>query len=137
MAERHRLGNLQVRESGHDRTRVRLGQIEQSAHQACHQRADGVDFVAQVQADIGCHLIVARTAGMQPFADISNDLDEAGLDVHVDVFEGDRPLQFAGLDLLAYLREPGHDGTGFVARQHTDMAEHARMGDGALNVVVV
>ena len=137
VAERHRLRGLQVRETRHDRVGVRRREIEQSRQQLRHQAAQRVDLVAQVQPDVGRDLVVARTAGVQTFADVSNDPDEAGFDVHVDVFARDRPLEFARVDFRVNPPQAIDDHAAFVARQHADVRQHSGVSDGALNVVVV
>ncbi len=59
MTEGDRLGNLQVSEARHQSIRFALGQIEQAGLQAIQLRGQGVDGVAQIEADVRCHLVVA------------------------------------------------------------------------------
>ena len=47
---------------------------------------NAVDRVAQVQADIGRHLVIARAAGVQALAGIADFGGQRGFDVEVDVF---------------------------------------------------
>ena len=108
-----------------------------ATQQLGHDRVQRVDLVAQVQADVGGDLIVAGAARVQPFADVSNDLDEAGFDVHVYVFARHRPLQRARVDFLVNRVQAVDDDAAFVAGKHADVGQHAGVSDGALNVVVV
>ena len=50
--------------------------------------ADGVDLVAQIEADIQGHLIVARAGGVQLATDRADLLDQTRLDIHVNIFAG-------------------------------------------------
>ena len=137
VAERHRLRRLQVRESRHDRVGVRIGEVEQHDEQLRHHGVQSVDLVAEVQPDVGGDLIVARAAGVQSLADVSNDLDEAGLDVHVHVFARHGPFECTVVDFLVNGVQAVDDHAAFVAGKHADVRQHAGVSDGALNVVVV
>ena len=63
--ERHRLCGLQMREAGHHR----VGVFKRPRHQCILERGQRgiglVDDVADIQPEIGCDLIVARTGGVQ------------------------------------------------------------------------
>ena len=107
MAEGHRLGHLQMGEAGHDRVGLARRQFRQPAQQPLDFVQNGVDVVAQVQADVGGHLIVARAAGVQSLAGVADPLGQPRLDVHVDIFQRHRPVEFAALDLGANLLQPG------------------------------
>ena len=60
---------------------------------------EGIDRLPDPQPEIGRDLIIARARGMQPPRRRTDQLGEAALHVHMDVFE--RPLEFelAALDL--------------------------------------
>ena len=104
MPERDRLRDLQVREAGHDRAGVLLGQIDQREAQSLQQIADAVDFAAQPQADVGRDLVVARAAGVQALAGIADQRRQARFDVQVHVFQIELPLELAALDFAPDLR---------------------------------
>ena len=74
------------------------------------------DAVAHPQAEIGRHLVVARARGVQAAGGFADDFLEAGLDVHVDVFERGLELEPAGLDLSAHAVQPGLDGGAVLPR---------------------
>ena len=51
------------------------------------------------ETEIGRHLVVARAPGVQTARGFADDLLQAGLDIHVDVFQRGRELEAAALDL--------------------------------------
>jgi hypothetical protein len=90
MAEGDRLRDLEVGEAGQWRGRFLLAR---SSSRSGTRQAGGdvVDRVAQIQANVGGHLVVARAAGMQALAGIADQRCQALLDVQVHVFEVERP----------------------------------------------
>ena len=68
MTKRDRLRHLQMRESRQNGGRFALRHIQQTAAQMTQRHHDVINLRAQPQANIGCHLIVARAAGVQAFA---------------------------------------------------------------------
>jgi hypothetical protein len=64
---------------------------------------------------------------VQPPARIANQLDEAGLDVHVYVFERGIHLALAALELARDLIQPRHDLLGVVVGDQLDRRQHARV----------
>jgi hypothetical protein len=85
------LRHLQVRESGHDRVGVALGQVDEGAAQAMDLGGQRIDASAQPQAHVGGHLVVARATGVQPLAGFAHQCRQPLLDVEMDVLEVDRP----------------------------------------------
>ena len=87
MAEGDRLRRLQMGEARHDHR----GAVERAGGERALQlgdlEADRVDGVAHPEAEIDGDLIVARARGVQPPRGRADDLGEAALDVHMDVFE--------------------------------------------------
>ena len=79
---------------------MRRGAIGQRAHHVGDLRRQAVDRVAHPQAEIGRHLVVAAARGVQPAAGLADALGQAGLDVHVDVFQRGIEREAAGLDLV-------------------------------------
>ena len=68
-------------------------------------------------------------------AGVADAFGEAGLDVHVDVFEGFAEREGAGLDLGGDLGEAGLD-VGFVlGGEDADLHQHGGVGEGALDVL--
>ncbi len=87
VAESHRLRDLQVRKAGHGRRRFLFGEVDQRPTEGLEQHLDVVDGVAQIKADVGGDLIVARAAGVQALAGIANERGEAFFDVEVHILE--------------------------------------------------
>ncbi len=83
--EGHRLGVLQVGEAGSRAVDVGLGLVGQRDDQVDEGRRDGPGPVAQVEAEVGGHLVVAAAPGAQLPADRAEQLEEAALDRRVDV----------------------------------------------------
>ena len=88
MRDQHRLRRAEVRERRHQRVagrgRLRRQRGDDAGDAALQQR----NAAPQVQPQIERHLLVARSAGMQPPAGVAEPLDEQALDEAVDVFVG-------------------------------------------------
>ena len=104
------LGDLQVGEPRHHGGGVFGGQIHQRGLQVFNQAADNGDFVAQPQADVGGDLVVAAAPCVQAFACVADFVGEAAFDVHVHVFQIERPFQAACLDFGGDFRHAALDG---------------------------
>ena len=81
----HGLCHLQVGESRKDHVDVFFCQGQEGGLQVVQQQENQIDFCAEPQAHIGCHLIVSRSGGVQSLARIANQLSEPGLDVQVHI----------------------------------------------------
>ena len=137
MAEGNRLGHLQMGEAGHEGVGLALGQIQQAAAQAvqlAHQRVDGL---TQIEPDVRRDLIVAGTPGVQFLAGLADARHQPRLDVHVHIFQRHRPFETPGLDFRANGVQPGDDLLTLRRAQHAHPRQHARMGDGAGDVLAV
>ena len=135
VAKRYRLGYLQMGESGHDSARVLRRQRHDAGLQARQLGADSIECGAQVQAQVGSHLIIPRSARVQLFADVTNQFGQSRFDVHVHIFAGHgplkRPLLYLGQDIGETLLDRGIFVRGEDARRH----QHLGMGPGARDVV--
>jgi hypothetical protein len=125
------------RSRGQNGVGLTLGDSEQRLLQTAHGGDHVIDAVAQVQAQVGRYLIVARTPGVQFLAGVADALDQACLDIHVYVFERRVPLEPVGIDLGFDFLEPLDDRLTLRCCQHADVGQHARMGDRAGDVVPV
>ena len=103
MAQRHGLGGLQVREARHHRIGVEQRLLGQGQLKIVQCRVDRVERVADPEAEIERHLVVARARRMEPSCGLADDLGEARLDVHMDVLQGAGEREGAGLD---FARDP-------------------------------
>ena len=104
VSEADRLGDLQMGEAWHDGFGVLLCQIDQSRLQASNQVLNDGNLVAQPQADIGGDLVVAAASGVQAFAGVADFVGKAAFDVHVDIFQIQRPRNSTVLDFCYNLR---------------------------------
>ena len=135
VAEGHRLGALQVGESGHHGGRMCLGQPDQRELEPLQLTGDAIDGIAQVEADVGGDLIVARTARMQFLARLAAQRGEPRFDVHVHVFEFYAPGELARGDLRLDGGQTGFDTRQFPGAEHADGGQHARVGEGGANIL--
>jgi hypothetical protein len=134
VAEGDRLRHLHVGEAGQDGVGVLFGQVGQRAAQGVQQLQHVVDGRAHVQADVGGHLVVARTAGVQALAGVADQLGQAFFDVQVDVFQVEQPFELAGVDFGADLRHAALD-LGAVLRADDALGgQHFGVGQRALDV---
>src|SRR5690606_25925804 len=74
---------------------------------------------------------------MQLFAGDTNALGEQGFDVHMNIFQAYRPVEFAGDDLRADFLQPLDNLIPLGLGQDADLGQHGGVGDGAVDVVVI
>jgi len=115
---------------------VALGLRDERAHQAHQRGVDGVDFLAQPQAQVGRDLVVTRARGVQPLAGLADDRGQALLDVEMHVLGVERPGKAAAFDLAAHLGEAALDGRKIALRDDAGRREHARMGKRSGDVLL-
>jgi len=112
-------------------------EIQQGGLQAQEFGGNQVDLITQVQADVRGDLIVAGAAGVQLFTHGTDTIGEAGLDVHVDIFQFYRPVKlivfYVGLDGLQAL----DDDLALRRGQHPNLGQHRGVGNGAGDVLSV
>ena len=134
MCEADRLGDLQVREAGHDRVDMRFGKIEQCVLQRLDQYDKFVDRMAQIQAYVGRNLVIAGTTGVQPFAGIADQCDEPSFDVQVHIFQIGRPDEFTADDLVFDLGQTALDLIQVSLCNDAACSQHLRMCQRALDI---
>ena len=71
---------------------------------------------------------------MQFFADFTDFADQRVLNVHVHVFERNRPGEPVVLNSFADRIKAGDDLFAFSRSQHADFRQHRRVGNRPLNV---
>jgi hypothetical protein len=135
VAEGHRLRHLQVGEAGHRRGRLLFGEIDQRAAELLEQHLDVVDGVAQVEADVGRHLVVARAAGVQAFSRVADERGQALLDVQVHVLQVERPFEPAGFDLALHGFHAALDVDQVARADDALPGQHPRMRQRAADVL--
>ena len=121
----------------HRRFQMLLGNRKQRLEEFQELRLDRQHLVAQIHAHIHSDLVVAAAAGVELFADVADLFREQDFHVHVDVFVGWVEVHLASFDLLENLAKTCHQRGCFFLRDDADIAEHRRVGDGALNVPII
>ena len=131
MPEGHGLRDLQVSEARHGRGGFAFRQREDGNLKVFQQGEDAVYAIAQKEADVGRHLIVAGTSGVQAFARVAHQRGEAFFDIEMHVFQVKRPLE---LPVFDFHRNRGHAafdvgkvayGDDALPRQHFGVRERA------------
>jgi hypothetical protein len=127
MAEGHRLGGLQVGEAGHDCGCVIDCLLRHHLLQARQLLVEHVKAITHVKAEVGCHLIIARTRRMQPSGGFADHVPERRLDVHVNVFERGGEGEITCVNGLSDRLEPLHNFANVGFCQDAAFAQHLRM----------
>ena len=135
--QRHRArhGLLHVGVAGQrDRAVARRQSVERRRHR---QRTvvQGLRRVAQVQAQRGEHLIVARAPGVQASAGRADSRRQQILDGRLAILLFERDAPFAARMLLADRLERLADRREIRGRQQPLLPQHLGVRDGGLNVV--
>ena len=99
MAPGDRLRGLQMREAWHHPVGTGLGLRQGGADQRLQPGDRGIALVANPQAEVRRHLVVAAAGGVQPARGLADHLAQAGLDIHVNVLEVGAEAESAALDL--------------------------------------
>ena len=99
MAERHGLRGLQMGEAGHDGAGMLHRPLDQRVLEGGQRRIGLIDDVADIEAEIGRDLVVARARGVQPSGGRPDQFAKPALDVHMDVFERALEIERALADL--------------------------------------
>jgi hypothetical protein len=87
VAERHRLGALQMRVARHHGIVERGGFLREGPLEAAERKVDLVDGVAHPKPKIGGHLVIAGAGGVQPAGRLADQRLQPCFHVHVDVLE--------------------------------------------------
>jgi hypothetical protein len=97
--ERHRLRGLQMGEARHHGGGMFQRALRQRLLERGQRRIHLVDGVADIEPEIGRHLVVARTRGMQPSGGGPDQFAQPALDIHVNVLERALEIERSALDL--------------------------------------
>jgi hypothetical protein len=128
MAERDRLTGLEMGEARHDVGCMLFRTSEQGGLKRVDALNGRVHRTSHEQPEIGRHLIIARPRSVQPSRRISDQLGQAVLDMHVNVFELWILMELSGLDFGRDLAKPLIDRCGIFGRQYPLLAEHGGVG---------
>ena len=135
VAEGHRLRHLQMGEAGHHRAGVALGLVEQAPLQPGQLGAERVDRIAQPQAHVGRHLVVARARRVQALAGVARKRGQAAFDIEVHVLSRERPFELAAAHFRQDGAHAGFDRGEVAPGDHRARREHARVRERAADVV--
>ncbi len=136
MREEHRLGVLQVGVAGHHNIKVLLSYVNQSTAKGIVALKKVLAKLLGVQANVGCHLIVARAAGVQAGARRANVAGQGTLDGHVDVLVVDVPGKLAALDLAGDVCQARVDGSLVVVANDALLGQHLGVSTAARDVLL-
>ena len=137
VAEGHRLRHLQMGEARHDERGVALGLVEQRALAARRAACRScVDLVAQPQAHVGRHLVVARARGVQALAGVADQRGQPPLDVEMHVLGVERPAEAPGVDLALDARQPALDRREVAPREDAAAPPACARGRASLDVIL-
>ena len=127
VAQVHGLGALQVRVAGHLPVEVLRGALDEHGHQRGDRTLDLGCALARVHRQVGHHLVVARARRVQPAADRSDDLRQAPLDRHVDVFVVGLEREALVAQLGRHRVEAGEQGVAVLSGDDAALGEHPRV----------
>ena len=82
-----------MRKSRHHRFSFPLGEIKQGRLELINGGGDAIDLMAYEKPNVSGDLIVARPAGVELFAGVTNSPDQSRFDVHVDIFQRNLPIE--------------------------------------------
>jgi len=103
------LGALQVRVAGQRRVDGLGSPRDEGLLRAAEPLADARDAIFEIETLVQGDLIVARATRVELAADLTDQLLEAALHVHVDVFELRAERERAGGELPPHRLESPHD----------------------------
>ena len=134
--ERHRLRALQVGEAGRRVERVPLGLSGQRRREFERHLLQVARLIAQIQPEVGRHLIVAAAARPQPTAELGAEpLQQAPFDGGVDVLVSLGRQECPGRRRRQQPVETGQHRDQIVVRQQPGTVQGARVRLALLDVV--
>ena len=134
MAEGNRLRGLHMREARHQRAGIGFRLPRQRQLQPSKLAVEVADGAADIEPEIGRHLVVARACGVQLARDRADQLLQPRFHRHMDVFIFAAELEAALLDLGAHGIEPRDDGFRLLIGEDAHGAEHVGVSLACTNV---
>ena len=129
MAEGDGLGHLQMGEARHDGRCMFFGLHRQCQLQVAQLAVEMVADIADIEAEIGRHLVVARTRGVETPGCGADQVLEPLLDIHMDVFQRARKSEGAAVDFGLNLLEAALYVSRVGLRDDALFGEHPGMGE--------
>ncbi len=124
----HGLGGLKMGEARHQVARVLFGAVQQGGLQALELGDRAVAGVADPQAEVQRHLIIAAAGRVQAARRFADQLIQARLHIHVDVLElvaeGEGPARDLGFDGV----QSAQNGVGVGLLQDALFGQHPAVG---------
>ncbi len=128
VAERHRLGVLQVGEAGGGGVDVALGLVDERLLQIGQGEDHAAGLGAQVEPEVGRHLVVAAAPGAELAAERAEPLDQAALQRGVHVLVGRRRREVPAGDVALEPVEGLHHLRELVVVQQPGPVQDAGVG---------
>ena len=125
-----------MRIAGKDALDVVVRRHRERRHEGVEGGDEAVDGAADVEAEVGRHLVVAGAGGVQLLAHFPDAGNELVLDEGVDVLRA-LDLESALVDVLQNALEALADDGGLLGGNDVGFAEHGRMGDARGDVHAV
>ena len=99
------------------------------------QAEDVVYRVAQIEADVRGHLVIARAAGMQTLAGVADQRGQALLDIQMNVFKVERPDKAPRFNLRCYQTHAALYFGQILGRNDCLFRQHPCVGERAANIL--
>ena len=135
MAERHRLGDLEMGEARHHRVGMLLGALDEGALKPVDGAYGLVACSAHPQAEVRRDLVVAGARRVQPPGGRPDQFGEPMLDRHVDVLELDALGHAIALELFCDLVEAFEDGRRVCLSDDPLISKHRSVGFRRRNIL--
>ena len=134
MSDIHRLRALQMSIAGKHELFFPFAEFHQGRLKRAQLSEQFRAFVAQPQAHIQRHLIIARPAGVE-FGAGSNPPGQLGFDVHVDIFQLRFPAKLSCRNFRSDVFQAAQDSAQFRGAEDAYLAQHRCMGARAGDVL--
>ena len=134
MAERHRLGRLQMGKARHDRAGMFFCAPDEGALQTADQTGRMVQCPAGPEAEIRHHLVIPRAGRVQAASRFPDNFLQPRLDIHVDVFKLAPERERAVAQLVQHLVQPGLNRLIVIERDDAHLRKHVCMGPASGDV---
>ena len=135
MGEQNWLRSLQVGIPRHNDLQVALGRAHEFCLQAAEGCLNGLELFPEIETHIQHHLIIAAPRSMKLSCHGPDFVEEAALDIHMNVFIGLGKNEDASLDFLFDQLKSPNDLRPICPRDDLLASEHPHMGNAAHDIV--